>query len=163
MSQRKLHMELDETMNKLLTEGVESKGPVKEQTHYREIVSTLVVWLTFVLKSGAIINCWGQSRREWRLTKASLLSVLPLHTSHFASKLILNKYLRTVNLKDHYTIALLWAPNHWSLGGSSLSPESSVYPCPKLYYHPCILTTRQQLSWFPPCPLLPISPLVYHL
>ena len=31
-------MELDETMNKLLTEGVESKGPAKEQAHYREIV-----------------------------------------------------------------------------------------------------------------------------
>ena len=162
MSQRKFHMELDETVNKLLT-GVESKGLEKEQAQYLEIISTLVLWLSFVLKSGAIISCWGQSRREWRLTKASLRSVLPSHTSHFASKLILNEYLRTVNLKDHHTIALLWAPNHWSSGGSSLSPDSSDYPCLKLCYHPCIFTIRQQLSWFPPCPLLPVSPLVYHL
>ena len=128
MSQQKFHMELDETVNKLLTEGVESKGLEKEQAQYLEIISTLVLWLSFVLKSGAIISCWGQSRREWRLTKASLCSVLPSHTSHFASKLILNEYLRTVNLKDHHTIALLWAPNHWSSGGSSLSPDSSDYP-----------------------------------
>lgn len=35
-------MELDETVNKLLT-GVESKGLEKEQAQYLEIISTLVL------------------------------------------------------------------------------------------------------------------------
>lgn len=52
---------------------------------------------------------------------------------HFTSELILNKYLRTINLKDHHIIGLLWAPNHWSSGGSPRSPANSIYPRPKLY------------------------------
>lgn len=43
LSQQKLHMELDETVNKLLPEGVESKDLAKEQAQYLEIISTLVL------------------------------------------------------------------------------------------------------------------------